>query len=318
MQYSGQSSIVTWIHRYLHNGDNIRTSHHVIHSRTRPSVQRTCLLRCSFIMSLSDISGGSELSSRHIPDIDTLSNISNTSFSFQIPGTEAGPNLLADEDVNDFFQNAGGVDISLALTHAPPFSPVHMSPAPCRNGTKDADDPTFGFHDARSSTPQNIADPPFRPALDDLGQRTKSPNQRPKLNLKIGPAIQTIPPSPMTSVPRFTHQPSVSTANDLAECNLSPVELKPTETQDSVQLPDHSDTNTKKNSKIKAEELGVQKNRLLRPQKVGMVHLLNISILIIFICEENRRGWHSKVSGRYQQEITSSAFACWSFFRCSS
>lgn len=58
-------------------------------------------------MSLLDSSGG-ELSLRHLPDdSDTLSNTSNTSFSFQIPqGVSITDNLLAEEDGEDFFRNA--------------------------------------------------------------------------------------------------------------------------------------------------------------------------------------------------------------------
>lgn len=97
---------------------------------------------------MADISGsGSELSSRHIPDTDTLSETLNTSVSFQIPGTVADDHLLADEDENDFFRNVGA-DISLALTHASAFSPVCASPAPAVNAGKDMENP--GFHGARS------------------------------------------------------------------------------------------------------------------------------------------------------------------------
>lgn len=74
-------------------------------------------------MSLLD-SSGSEISLRHLPeDSDTFSNISNTSFSFQIPQGAISDNLLAEER-EDFFRNVRADvvdDISVVEAHPSVF-----------------------------------------------------------------------------------------------------------------------------------------------------------------------------------------------------
>ena len=61
-----------------------------------------------------------ELSLRHLPDV------SDSSFSFQIPGAARGDNLLADDDL-DFFK---GADVSIAPLASPPTTEVGSEKEP--------------------------------------------------------------------------------------------------------------------------------------------------------------------------------------------
>ncbi|PPQ72415.1 hypothetical protein CVT24_002986 [Panaeolus cyanescens] len=77
---------------------------------------------------MSLLHSGDELSLRHLPDV------SDASFSFQIPGAISAENLLADDD--DFFR--GGVDVSLETIASPRkandlLTLSQLTPRPPRN-----------------------------------------------------------------------------------------------------------------------------------------------------------------------------------------
>jgi len=223
-------------------------------------------------MPLSDLSGsGSELSSRHIPDMDTLASNSNISFSFQIPGTATGDNLLADEVETDFFRNAGDADVSLALTHASHFSPARTSPARIVE-RKDLEGPIlngFHLHEVRSSTPERIG--------DRFNINHTPSTQRPKLSLNIRPILQT---SPMTSFALPTLELPASTAIDQNKYNHHLPELNTA----ILQVPDASVTKTrptKKKADLTAKEQQGGNKGLLRTQRVSHLHLSDTYILIM-------------------------------------
>jgi hypothetical protein len=191
-----------------------------------------------------------------------MDTLSSTSFSFQIPGTTAADNLLADEVENDFFHNAGA-DVSLALTHVSPFSPAHTSPASIVQ-RKDVEDPISELDDVQSSTPQRI-DSPILSSMENH----KPTNQRPKLSLNIRPLIQPIQTSPMTSLTRDLLLPT-NTASDQTHPLL---ESKHTTAQplDETGIKERP---AKKRVETKAKEQQGRKKDLLRSQRVSSPHLL--------------------------------------------
>jgi len=224
-------------------------------------------------MPLFDLSrSGSELSSRHIPDMDTLASNSNISFSFQIPGTVTGDNLLADEVENDFFRNAG--DVSLALTHASHFSPAHTSPARVVE-RKNLEGPIFkGFHlnEVGSSTPERIGDP-SRLAVDNVNHTPS--NQPPKLCLNIRPLLQAVQTSPMTSFALPTLElPNSSVIYPNKHDHILP-ESKHFAISD---VPETKTRPTKKKVDVKAKERQGGNKDLLRTQRVSSLHLRYLSI----------------------------------------
>lgn len=239
-------------------------------------------------MSLSNISGsGSELSSRHIPDMDILSNSSNSSFSFQILGTATSDNLLTDEDGNDFFRNASGVDISLAPTHQLLFSPTHASRPPYVDERKDENGRTLGLPEAQSSTPAHITDLlTLSPGLAVDNLKHKSSNRRPKLSLNIMPIIQAVQTSPIASVSVPLPESPIRKEGVQAKCNRFLQESEPTAVQASVQVSDIHGTNARPTKKKAGTKAGKQEDREKRLPRTQRVSRFGLSVSVLMKCDQ--------------------------------
>jgi hypothetical protein len=228
-------------------------------------------------LSLSDVSGsGNELSSRHIPGMDTLSTNPNISFSFQIPGTVTGDNLLADEDENDFFRITERPDVSLGLTHASTFSPARTSPA-CRVERKDMAAPLLPLHEVQSNTPEHEDPPIFSPGL---AYTPKPSIRRPKLTLSIRPLIQAVKTStsPETSFPLPIQEIPTRTVNDHKHPLLE-------SRHNEIQVSDGPETKprpTNKRVELAAKEQQDRKKDTLRTQRVSNLHLSDARLLTFY------------------------------------
>lgn len=137
-----------------------------------------------------------ELSLRHLPDV------SDTSFSFQIPGTVKEENLLAQDD-QDFF---GGVDLSPqplnfrpSAKETPTISQLTPRPAgekpPPQFLKKPFSFPTLSYDDTHDTIPKQ-ENPTSSPELPELSKLHANSKPRPKIVLQSISHLDSIEGSP--------------------------------------------------------------------------------------------------------------------------
>lgn len=137
-----------------------------------------------------------ELSLRHLPDV------SDTSFSFQIPGTVKEENLLAQDD-QDFF---GGVDLSPqplnfrpSAKETPTISQLTPRPAgekpPPQFLKKPFSFPTLSYDDTHDTIPKQ-ENPTSSPELLELSKLHANSKPRPKIVLQSISHLDSIEGSP--------------------------------------------------------------------------------------------------------------------------
>ncbi|KAF8902191.1 hypothetical protein CPB84DRAFT_1776097 [Gymnopilus junonius] len=135
---------------------------------------------------------GGEISLRHLPDV------SDTSFSFQIPGSIPEGDLLADDGL-DFFQ---GVNLSAGPPNSPPthsnapLTLTQVTPTPAiQNRTQPHSNSPLSFPTASTHYADN--------KVPDLKEEKPMPcTQRPKLNTKV-----ICQPRPRFITPTIPHLP---------------------------------------------------------------------------------------------------------------
>ena len=137
-----------------------------------------------------------ELSLRHLPDV------SDTSFSFQIPGTVKEENLLAQDD-QDFF---GGVDLSPqplnfrpSAKETPTISQLTPRPAveklPPQFLKKPFSFPTLSYDDTHDTIPKQ-ENPTSGPELPELSKLHAKSKPRPKIVIQSISHLDSIEGSP--------------------------------------------------------------------------------------------------------------------------
>ena len=137
-----------------------------------------------------------ELSLRHLPDV------SDTSFSFQIPGTVKEENLLAQDD-QDFF---GGVDLSpqpLNFRPSAKETPTISQLTPRPAGEKPLPQflkkpfsfPTLSYDDTHDTIPKQ-ENPTSSPELPELSKLHANSKPRPKVVLQSISHLDSIEGSP--------------------------------------------------------------------------------------------------------------------------
>ena len=133
-----------------------------------------------------------ELSLRHLPDV------SDSSFSFQIPGATRDDNLLVDDDL-DFFKGADVSIAPLASTTEPPFTTVTNTPKPEKpassfEGGRNLDSfPTLSYHHSedRDTNPKQK-----KANLHQVSKVTTNVNVLSKTKSNVITTSSTVLPSP--------------------------------------------------------------------------------------------------------------------------